>query len=146
MCGSPHSRKNVLSGARRFNPGRLLGVTIPAARTKNKGNLPMVLRIQRNLLAALILVGVHMSVSPPSQASPEKTPAGGVASIILVHGAWADGSSWSKVISLLQAKGLHVVAVQIPLTSLADDVAATKRAMALQNGPVVLVGHSYGGL
>jgi len=67
------------------------------------------------------------------------------ANVVLVHGAWADGSSWSKVIPLLQAKGLHVVAVQNPLTSLADDVATTKRAIALQDGPVVLVGHSYGG-
>jgi pimeloyl-ACP methyl ester carboxylesterase len=66
--------------------------------------------------------------------------------VVIVHGAWADGSSWSKVIPLLQAKGLHVVAVQNPLTSLADDVAATKRAIALQDGPVLLVGHSYGGV
>lgn len=51
----------------------------------------------------------------------------GVKNIVLVHGAWADGSSWAKVIPLLQARGLHVVAVQNPLTSLADDVAATKR-------------------
>ena len=69
-----------------------------------------------------------------------------VRSIVIVHGAWADGSSWAKVIPLLQAKGLHVVAVQNPLTSLADDVAATKRAIALQDGPVLLVGHSYGGV
>ena len=55
------------------------------------------------------------------------------------------GSSWSKVIPLLQARGLHVVAVQLHLASLADDVATTKRAIALQSGPVVLVGHSYGG-
>jgi pimeloyl-ACP methyl ester carboxylesterase len=70
----------------------------------------------------------------------------GVRNIIIVHGAWADGSSWSKVIPLLQAKGLHVVAVQNPLTSLADDVAAAKRAIASQDGPVLLVGHSYGGV
>jgi pimeloyl-ACP methyl ester carboxylesterase len=70
----------------------------------------------------------------------------GVRNIVIVHGAWADGSSWSKVIPLLQAKGLHVVAVQNPLTSLADDVAATRRAIALQDGPVLLVGHSYGGV
>ena len=69
----------------------------------------------------------------------------GVKNVVLVHGAWADGSSWSKVIPLLESKGLHVVAVQIPLNSLADDVAATKRAIALQDGPVLLVGHSYGG-
>ena len=66
--------------------------------------------------------------------------------VVLVHGAWADGSSWSKVIPLLEAKGLHVVAVQLPLTAIADDVATTERAIALQNGPVLLVGHSYGGV
>jgi pimeloyl-ACP methyl ester carboxylesterase len=71
---------------------------------------------------------------------------GTVKTVILVHGAWADGSSWSKVIPLLEARGLHVVAVQLPLTSLADDVAATKRALALEQGPLLLVGHSYGGV
>ena len=70
----------------------------------------------------------------------------GTKNIVLVHGAWADGSCWSKVIALLQAKGFHVVAVQNPLTSLADDVAATKRIIALQEGPVILVGHSYAGV
>jgi len=69
---------------------------------------------------------------------PQKT-------VVLVHGAFADGSSWDKVIPLLQAKGLKVVAVQIPMTSLADDVAATKRAIDDQPGPIVLVGHSWAG-
>jgi pimeloyl-ACP methyl ester carboxylesterase len=69
-----------------------------------------------------------------------------VKTVLLIHGAWADGSSWSKVIPLLQARGFHVVSVQIPLTSLADDVAATQRAMALETGPLILVGHSYGGV
>jgi pimeloyl-ACP methyl ester carboxylesterase len=69
-----------------------------------------------------------------------------VKNIVIVHGAWVDGSSWSKVISLLQAKGFHVVAVQNPLTSFVDDVAATRRVIALQDGPVLLVGHSYGGV
>jgi pimeloyl-ACP methyl ester carboxylesterase len=65
--------------------------------------------------------------------------------VLLVHGAWADGSSWSKVIPKLEAAGLHVTAVQLPLTSLADDAATVKRAIALEGGPVLLVGHSYGG-
>ena len=69
-----------------------------------------------------------------------------VKNIVLVHGAFADGSSWSKVIPLLQAKGLHVTSVGTPLTSFADDVAATKRAIAAEDGPVILVGHSYGGV
>jgi pimeloyl-ACP methyl ester carboxylesterase len=65
--------------------------------------------------------------------------------VVLVHGAWADGSSWDKVIPLLEAKGLHVVAVQNPLSSMADDVAATTRVINMQTGPVILVGHSWGG-
>jgi pimeloyl-ACP methyl ester carboxylesterase len=68
-----------------------------------------------------------------------------VKNIILVHGAFADATSWSRVIPLLEADGYHVVAVQNPLTSLSDDVAATKRLVALQNGPVLLVAHSWGG-
>jgi pimeloyl-ACP methyl ester carboxylesterase len=68
-----------------------------------------------------------------------------VKNIVLVHGAFADGSSWSKVIPLLQEMGYHAVAVQNPMTSLADEVAFTKRIIALQDGPVVLVGHSWGG-
>jgi pimeloyl-ACP methyl ester carboxylesterase len=69
-----------------------------------------------------------------------------VHNIVLVHGAWADGSSWAKVIPLLEKAGLNAVAVQNPLTSFADDLAATKRAIALQDGPVILVGHSWGGV
>jgi pimeloyl-ACP methyl ester carboxylesterase len=65
--------------------------------------------------------------------------------IVLVHGAWADGSCWSKVIPILQDKGFNVSAVQNPLTSLTDDIAITKRMLAAQNGPTILVGHSYGG-
>jgi pimeloyl-ACP methyl ester carboxylesterase len=65
--------------------------------------------------------------------------------VVLVHGAWADGSSWSRVIPLLQDEGYRVTAVQIPLTSLAEDVAMTRRVLAAQQGPTVLAGHSYGG-
>ncbi len=65
--------------------------------------------------------------------------------VVLVHGAWADGSSWAEVIPLLQAAGLKVTAVQNPLTSLQDSVAATRRELALQDGPTVLVAHSWAG-
>jgi pimeloyl-ACP methyl ester carboxylesterase len=68
-----------------------------------------------------------------------------VRNVVLVHGAWADGSSWSEVISRLQAAGLHVTAVQNPVTSLAESVAATRRVLAEQDGPTVLVAHSWGG-
>jgi len=64
----------------------------------------------------------------------------------MVHGAWADGSSSAKVIPLLEKAGLNAVDVQNPLTSFAEEVAATKRAIALQDGPVILVGHSWGGV
>jgi len=67
-------------------------------------------------------------------------------SIVLVHGAFADGSAWSKVIPLLQKDGYTVTAVQNPMSSYADDVATTKRVIESQTGPVVLVGHSYGGM
>jgi len=67
-------------------------------------------------------------------------------SVILVHGAWADGSSWNDVVPLLQQKGLTVVTVQNPLSSLADDVAATQRAIDRQPGKVLLVAHSWGGV
>jgi len=66
--------------------------------------------------------------------------------IVLVHGLFADGSSWGKVIPILQRSGFNVMSVQNPLTSFQDDVAAAKRALALQDGPTVLVGHSYAGM
>jgi len=65
--------------------------------------------------------------------------------IVLVHGAWADGSSWSGVIERLQADGYHVTAPQFPLTGLADDVARLRQVLELQDGPAVVAGHSYGG-
>ena len=65
--------------------------------------------------------------------------------IVLVHGAWADGSSWSSVIERLQADGYHVTAPQFPLTSLTDDVARLRQVLARQDGPTVIAGHSYGG-
>jgi pimeloyl-ACP methyl ester carboxylesterase len=71
--------------------------------------------------------------------------AGGVHNVVLVHGSYADGSSWSDVIERLQAAGMKVTSVQNPLTSLADDVAATQRALGRQDGPTVLVAHSYAG-
>ncbi|SIQ86328.1 Pimeloyl-ACP methyl ester carboxylesterase [Rhizobium sp. RU35A] len=66
-------------------------------------------------------------------------------SVVLVHGAWGDGSGWRKVIPLLMASGIRVHAVQNPTTSLAEDVKATRRILDIVDGPVVLVGHSWGG-
>jgi pimeloyl-ACP methyl ester carboxylesterase len=92
-------------------------------------------------LAAAMIAG---SATPkPAQAQFGSEPP--VKNIVLVHGAWADGSCWSQVILLLEAKGFHVVSVQNPLTSFPEDVAATQRALAALDGPAILVGHSYGG-
>jgi pimeloyl-ACP methyl ester carboxylesterase len=65
--------------------------------------------------------------------------------IVLVHGAWADGSSWSAVIERLQARGYNVTAPQFPLSALADDVARLRQVLARQDGPTIVAGHSYGG-
>jgi pimeloyl-ACP methyl ester carboxylesterase len=68
-----------------------------------------------------------------------------VKNVVLVHGGFVDGSGWEGVYKILKKKGYTATVVQNPTTSLADDVAVTKRAVAVQNGPVILVGHSYGG-
>ena len=65
--------------------------------------------------------------------------------IVLVHGAWADGSSWSAVIERLQNAGYTVTAPQFPLTSLADNLARLRQVLAVQSGPTIVAGHSYGG-
>jgi pimeloyl-ACP methyl ester carboxylesterase len=90
----------------------------------------------------LVMAGLLAITAVPLAAttSPAQKPA-----IVLVHGAFADASSWSKVIPILQRDGYMVTAVQMPLSSLSDDVAATKRVLHSQIGPVVLVGHSWGG-
>lgn len=99
--------------------------------------------IKKFMSAALVTGAAVLSRTEDAQTH---TAPKGVKNVVLVHGAFADGSSWSKIIPLLQAKGLNVIAVQNPLTSFEADVAATKRAIAQMDGPVLLVGHSYGGM
>jgi len=83
--------------------------------------------------------------SPPTNRSPVSGPESGKPSIVLVHGAFADASCWSKVIPVLEERGYCVTAVQNALQSVADDVATTRRVIDAQSGPVIVVGHSYGG-
>jgi pimeloyl-ACP methyl ester carboxylesterase len=97
-----------------------------------------------NLLAPLVLASA-LGLSAAASAATPSPIADTRPTVVLVHGAFADGSSWNKVIPLLQAQGLNAVAVQNPLTSLEDDVAFAKRVIDAQTGPVVLVGHSWGG-
>jgi pimeloyl-ACP methyl ester carboxylesterase len=92
-----------------------------------------------NKLAAAAAVAFLSAAVAPARADPVKN-------VVLVHGAFADGSGWRRVVDLLGKDGYVVTVVQEPLTSLADDVAATKRALDLQQGPTLLVGHSYGGV
>lgn len=92
--------------------------------------------------SAMLLAGLCLACF---SASPRSAAAAEAKTVVLVHGAFIDGSAWSKVIPLLEAKGLKAVAVQNPLYSLTDDVAATKRVIEQQTGPVILVGNSYAG-
>jgi pimeloyl-ACP methyl ester carboxylesterase len=108
-------------------------------------------RIALRLAAAAIVAaplflaaGCSSSEAAAASATQDATPQAHVAAV-LVHGAWADGSSWSRVTLLLQARGIDVVAVQLRRVSLAEDAAIVQRAVADQKGKVVLVGHSYGG-
>src|SRR5256886_14718244 len=94
----------------------------------------------RILITGLIVTSLGSNL--PAQAA---LAASAKPTIVLVHGAFADGSSWQRVIPILQRDGYNVIAVQNPLTSLAADVETTKRVVDAQTGPVVLVGHSYGG-
>jgi pimeloyl-ACP methyl ester carboxylesterase len=95
-------------------------------------------------LVVLLLVGaLGLGVGARADEDPHLSSR---ATIVLVHGLFADGSSWERVIPILQSRGLRVVSVQNPLTSLSDDVVATQRVIASLPGPIVLVGHSWGGV
>jgi pimeloyl-ACP methyl ester carboxylesterase len=101
----------------------------------------------RNALVAAAAVSVVACAEPaptttPAQSIPDSQT---VRNVVLVHGAFADGSGWRGVYDDLTSRGYRVTIVQNPLTSLADDVAATRRILARQQGPSILVGHSYGG-
>ena len=104
--------------------------------------------IARKTVRRMIAAGV-VSLMVPALTRAENTAMGmdvPVASnVVLVHGLYADGSSWLDVIRYLESAGLKVTAVQNPLSSLADDTAAIRRILALQDGPTVLVGHSFAG-
>jgi pimeloyl-ACP methyl ester carboxylesterase len=98
--------------------------------------------LSRNLIHGLLAVAAA-TLTLPGLIEAREIPVAN--NVVLVHGLYADGSSWIDVIAYLQRAGMRVTAVQNPLTSLVDDVAATRRALASQNGPTVLVGHSFAG-
>jgi len=96
------------------------------------------MKASTHFLRASVLAALLAGVSAPAFAAPVKN-------IVLVHGAWVDGSGWKPVYDILVRKGYTVSIVQQPLTSLEADVTATKRVLDMQNGPTILVAHSYGG-
>jgi pimeloyl-ACP methyl ester carboxylesterase len=98
-------------------------------------------KIGASLASAAVALGV-LAGSGGAHAAP----AGAIKNVVLVHGGFVDGSGWEGVYDILTKDGYKVTVVQNPTTSLADDVAATRRALAAQDGPAILVGHSYGGV
>jgi len=106
----------------------------------------MVSRIVPFLSVVLLLVaGSALSALNPSEEKSAQKNEHHIRNIVLVHGAWADGSGWKGVYDILVKDGFNVSMVQEPETSFKEDVAATKRVLALQDGPCILVAHSYGG-
>jgi pimeloyl-ACP methyl ester carboxylesterase len=101
--------------------------------------------MQRRSLASALLTGAAAAMVLPAARAQERAPQR-ASNVVLLHGLFADGSSWSEVIPLLQAQGLNVTSVQNPLTSLDDAVEACRRVLDRQNGPTVLAGHSFAGM
>ena len=102
---------------------------------------------RRAFAASVAALSAAFAFAAPAHAAEAASSSAPIArNVVLVHGLFADGSSWGKVIPILQRAGLHVTAVQNPLSSFQDDVDATRRVLALQDGPTVLVAHSYGGM
>jgi len=97
----------------------------------------------RSIYGVLAIMTILLSIGENTMAQTKSTAV--VKNIVLVHGGLVDGSGWEAVYNILKKDGYTVTIVQNPTISLADDVAVTKRAIAVQNGPVILVGHSYGG-
>ena len=98
----------------------------------------------KSLVVGAAMAGGLVAAQAPGAAVASETPK--AKTVVLVHGAFADGSSWNKVIPFLTDAGLNVISVQNPLESLEEDVAYTKRAIEAAEGPVTLVGHSWGGM
>ena len=94
---------------------------------------------------SLMTLAAGIAAAAAMVAQPSWSAETGVKNIVLVHGAWADGAGWKGVYDILTSRGYNVSIVQNPLTTFADEVAATDRVLARQDGPVVLVGHSHGG-
>jgi pimeloyl-ACP methyl ester carboxylesterase len=128
MLTSPHLARRLRAAIFQRHRSQL-------TRTTHRRELDMT----NNALLIAVLASTLGAVTHPAQAAEVKN-------IVIVHGAFADSSGWRKTSDLLEQQGFHVALVQNPITSLEDDVAATRRVLDMQQGPKLLVGHSYGGM
>src|SRR4051794_3784306 len=127
------SRRASLLAQRRVAPYVHASAGVASSRWQQSCGVGAMMKRPRTTVISLVAAALSLAWPVDGQnAGPPRAR-----SVVLVHGAWADGSSWSAVIPILQAAGLHVAAVQNPLSSLADSVAATRRALAVQDGPTV---------
>jgi pimeloyl-ACP methyl ester carboxylesterase len=148
FISSPNNGRSGIGkrdGADRYRKGGVMSEAINRGRRRFFGT------------AAMAVVGAQLGMTAPADASPRPSTkvvrdmanraesAQASATVVLVHGAWAEGSSWAHVITPLQSRGLRTIAAPIPLTSLSDDAAALERALERTDGPVVLVAHAYAG-
>ena len=137
-------------GEGKFRPGVRHHTSVPAPRSEKLPTQPLGLKEenhddeQTHFFAAL-LTGAAASLISTRGMAANSTPAK-ASNVVLVHGLFADGSCWSEVIARLQAAGLNATAVQNPLTTLPEAVASAERVLARQDGPTVLVGHSFSGM
>ena len=102
--------------------------------------------MDRRTFVSMVAAGAASTLFQGNAAAAAAQPAPKARNVVLVHGLFADGSSWSEVIARLQAAGLNATAVQNPLTTLPEAVASAQRVLARQDGPTVLVGHSFSGM
>src|SRR6202050_3446756 len=110
----------------------------------NSQDLPQRHPMNRRAFVSMVAAGAASTLVQGTAAAAQPAPA--AKNIVLVHGLFADGSSWSEGIARLQAAGLNATSVQTPLTTLPDAVASAERVLARQDGPTVLVGHSFSGM
>src|SRR5260370_25646241 len=111
---------------------------------KEKKVASFLFKTSRIIFKSLAIIGFMIGEGEVGMS--QTNASSGVRNILLVHGGFVDGSGWESVYNILTKKGYHVTVVQNPTITLEDDVAVTKRAIDAQDGPVILVGHSYGGV
>jgi pimeloyl-ACP methyl ester carboxylesterase len=145
---SPNRRMSgmrICDRARRWSNGGVMSELINQKRRRFVGAAAIAVAATQIGVATLAEARPRASRKVAGNATNKSASSEASATVVLVHGAWADGSSWARVITPLQSSGLKAIAAPIPLTSLSDDVAALERALERTEGPVVLVAHAYAG-